>query len=116
VDAATETSFHIPASSSQRPQLGGTLAGLLLSLLLAAHDQTISEPDASIIAQLSGFDAILGDQSNLLTSQSPFRSLPKLSDIYGRKKMVFLAGRLSSSRHRLCAARRAISIFCHPTG
>jgi hypothetical protein len=40
-----------------RPQLVGTMTGLLLAALLAAIDQTIvGTPEPRIIAQLSGFD------------------------------------------------------------
>ena len=94
MDAATETSFHTSGFIRlTRPQLVGTLAGLLLSLLLAALDQTIvGTAMPSIIAQLSGFDRYPWvTTSYLLTSTVAVPIFAKLSDIYGRK-WFFLAG------------------------
>ncbi len=52
------TSGLIPLT---KPQLVGTLTGLLLGMLLAALDQTIvGTAEPRIIAQLSGFDGIPG--------------------------------------------------------
>ncbi len=76
-----------------RRQLAGTLTGLLLTLLLAALDQTIvGTAMPRIIAQLNGFDRYPWvTTSYLLTSTIAVPVFAKLSDIYGRK-WFFLAG------------------------
>src|ERR1051325_9002645 len=76
-----------------RPQLMGTMAGLLLSVLLASLDQTIvGTAEPRIIAQLSGFDRYPWVATNyLLTSTLAIPIFARLSDIYGRK-WFFLAG------------------------
>ena len=78
-----------------RPQLTGTLAGLLLALLLAAIDQTIvGTAEPRIIAQLSGFNRYAWvATSYLLSSTLAVPIFAKLSDIYGRK-WIFLGGTL----------------------
>jgi len=70
-----------------RPQLVGTLTGLLLVLLLAAIDQTIvGTAEPRIIAQLSGFNRYAWvATAYLLTSTLSVPIFAKLSDIYGRK-------------------------------
>lgn len=76
-----------------RPQFIGTLAGLMLCLLLAALDQTIvGTAEPRIISQLSGFDRYPWvATAYLLTSTICVPIFAKLSDIYGRK-WFFLAG------------------------
>ena len=76
-----------------RRQLAGTLTGLLLTLLLAALDQTIvGTAMPRIIAQLNGFDRYPWvTTAYLLTSTIAVPVFAKLSDIYGRK-WFFLAG------------------------
>ena len=76
-----------------RRQLAGTLTGLLLTLLLAALDQTIvGTAMPRIIAQLNGFDRYPWvTTAYLLTSTISVPVFAKLSDIYGRK-WFFLAG------------------------
>jgi len=76
-----------------RRQLAGTLTGLLLTLLLAALDQTIvGTAMPRIIAQLNGFDRYPWvTTAYLLTSTIAVPIFAKLSDIYGRK-WFFLAG------------------------
>jgi EmrB/QacA subfamily drug resistance transporter len=78
-----------------RRQLAGTLTGLLLTLLLAALDQTIvGTAMPRIIAQLNGFDRYPWvTTAYLLTSTIAVPIFAKLSDIYGRK-WFFLAGAL----------------------
>src|SRR6267142_2280161 len=75
------------------PQTIGTLGGLMLSLLLAALDQTIvGTAMPRIIAELSGFDRYPWvTTSYLLTSTIAVPIFAKLSDIYGRK-WFFLTG------------------------
>ncbi len=78
-----------------RRQLAGTLTGLLLTLLLAALDQTIvGTAMPRIIAQLNGFDRYPWvTTAYLLTSTIAVPVFAKLSDMYGRK-WFFLAGTL----------------------
>ena len=87
-----------PASPSgfqnlTRPQLIGTLTGLLLTLLLAALDQTIvGTAMPRIIGQLNGFDRYPWvTTAYLLTSTISLPIFAKLSDMYGRK-WFFLGG------------------------
>src|SRR6188508_3764071 len=70
-----------------RPQLIGTLTGLLLTALLAALDQTIvGTAEPRIIASLSGFDRYPWvSTAYLLCSTISVPIFAKLSDIYGRK-------------------------------
>ncbi len=76
-----------------RPQLIGTLGGLLLALLVSALDQTVvGTAEPRIIANLSGFDRYPWVATAYMLSMTV--SVPifaKLSDIYGRK-WFFLSG------------------------
>lgn len=76
-----------------RPQLFGTMAGLMLAVLLASLDQTIvGTAEPRIIAQLSGFDRYPWvATAYLLTSTLAVPIFAKLSDMYGRK-WFFLGG------------------------
>src|ERR1700683_3850345 len=76
-----------------RPQFIGTIAGLMMCLLLAALDQTIvGTAEPRIIASLSGFDRYPWVATTyLLTSTICVPIFAKLSDMYGRK-WFFLAG------------------------
>jgi EmrB/QacA subfamily drug resistance transporter len=91
VAAADRPGLH----NLSRRQLAGTLTGLVLTLLLAALDQTIvgtSEP--RIIASLNGFDRYPWvTTAYLLTSTIAVPIFAKLSDIYGRK-WFFLSGNI----------------------
>ncbi len=71
----------------------GTMAGLLLSVLLASLDQTIvGTAEPRIIASLSGFDRYPWvATAYLLTSTIAVPIFAKLSDMYGRK-WFFLGG------------------------
>src|ERR1700674_4651611 len=86
---ATKPGLH----NLTRRQLAGTLTGLLLTLLLAALDQTIvGTAMPRIISQLNGFDRYPWvTTAYLLTSTIAVPIFAKLSDIYGRK-WFFLAG------------------------
>src|SRR5215475_4231674 len=70
-----------------RTQTLGTLSGLMLSMLLAALDQTIvGTAEPKIIASLSGFDRYPWvSTAYLLCSTISVPIFAKLSDIYGRK-------------------------------
>src|ERR1700735_1602341 len=83
-----ETTFHTSGFIRlTKPQLVGTLAGLMLALLLAALDQNIvvtAEP--RLIAYLSALDRYPWvATAYLLTSTICVPIFAKLSDIYGRK-------------------------------
>lgn len=76
-----------------RPQLIGTLTGLLLAALLAAIDQTIvGTAEPRIIASLSGFDRYPWvATAYLLSSTLSVPIFASLSDIHGRKPF-FMSG------------------------
>lgn len=82
-------SFH---TLTQR-QIVGTMTGVMLTLLLAALDQTIvGTAMPRIIAQLNGFDRYAWvTTAYLLTSTAAVPIFGKLSDIYGRK-WIYLGG------------------------
>src|ERR1700749_958455 len=92
--AAIQPEFHTSGIIRlTRAQLFGTMAGLMLSVLLASLDQTIvGTAEPRIIAQLSGFDRYPWVSTvYLLTSTLAIPIFARLSDIYGRK-WFFLAG------------------------
>src|SRR6201990_2317587 len=70
-----------------RPQLVGTMTGLVLAMFLAALDQTIvGTAEPRIIASLSGFNRYPWvATAYLLCSTISVPIFAKLSDIYGRK-------------------------------
>jgi len=92
--APADTTYHTSGFVRlTRPQLIGTLGGLLLALLVAALDQTVvGTAEPRIIASLSGFDRYPWVATAYMLSMTV--SVPifaKLSDIYGRK-WFFLTG------------------------
>src|SRR5215467_5889343 len=92
--SAVETKFQTSGLVQlSRPQLYGTMAGLLRSVRLASLDQTIvGTAEPRIIAQLSGFDRYPWvATAYLLTSTVCVPIFAKLSDMYGRK-WFFLGG------------------------
>src|SRR5947209_16699734 len=92
--SVAETAFHTSGLIRlTRPQLVGTMTGLILAVLLASLDQTIvGTAEPRIIAQLSGFDRYPWvATSYLLTSSLAIPIFARLSDIYGRK-WFFLTG------------------------
>ena len=76
-----------------KPQLVGTLAGLMLAMLLAALDQTIvGTAEPRIVAQLQGFDRYPWVATvYLLTSTLTVPIFARFSDIYGRKPFFMLS-------------------------
>src|SRR5579864_2399123 len=70
-----------------KPQLVGTVTGLLLGALLSAIDQTIvGTAEPRIIASLSGFDRYAWvATAYLLTSTLSVPIFASLSDMHGRK-------------------------------
>jgi EmrB/QacA subfamily drug resistance transporter len=92
--SAVEPKFHTSGLIRlTRPQMLATMTGLLLSVLLAALDQTIvGTAEPRIISQLSGFDRYPWVSTMyLLTSTLAVPIFAKLSDMYGRK-WFFLGG------------------------
>jgi EmrB/QacA subfamily drug resistance transporter len=92
--SAVEPKFHTSGLVRlTRPQMFATMMGLMLSVLLAALDQTIvGTAEPRIIAQLSGFDRYPWVSTTyLLTSTLAVPIFAKLSDMYGRK-WFFLGG------------------------
>jgi EmrB/QacA subfamily drug resistance transporter len=89
-----------------RPQLIGTLTGLLLAALLAAIDQTIvGTAEPRIIASLQGFDRYPWVATiYLLSSTVSVPIFASLSDRYGRKGLFMLGATLFVVASALCGA------------
>ncbi len=89
-----------------RPQLIGTMAGLILTLLLSALDQTIvGTAMPRIIAQLNGFERYAWVTTvYLLTSTIMVPIIGKLSDMYGRKYFLLGGAILFVAASALCGA------------
>ena len=102
-ETAFRTSGIVPLT---RPQLVGTMGGLMLGMLLAALDQTIvgtAEPQT--IAHLSGFDRYPWvSTAYLLTSTISVPIFAKLSDLYGRKWFFLFGAILFVIASGLCGA------------
>src|SRR5882762_8192097 len=94
-----------------RPQMVGTLIGLMLSMLLAALDQTIvGTAEPRIIASLSGFDRYPWvSTAYLLCSTISVPIFAKLSDIYGRKSFFLLGSAGFVVTSALCGAAGKIN-------
>src|SRR5258708_26246172 len=89
-----------------RPQLIGTLIGLMLAALLAAIDQTIvGTAEPRIIASLSGFDRYPWVATTyLLSSTVSVPIFASLSDRFGRKPFFLLGAILFVLASALCGA------------
>ncbi len=89
-----------------RPQLVGTMAGLILTLLLSALDQTIvGTAMPRIIAQLDGFERYAWVTTvYLLTSTIMVPIIGKLSDMYGRKYFLLGGAIIFVAASALCGA------------
>ena len=112
--AATETEFRTSGLVRlTRPQLVGTLTGLLLAALLAAIDQTIvGTAEPRIIAQLSGFDRYPWiATAYLLTSTVSVPIFASLSDIHGRKPFFLLGATLFTLTSALCGAAGTLTFL-----
>src|SRR5499427_5275733 len=95
-----------------KPQLVGTLTGLLLAALLAAIDQTIvGTAEPRIIASLQGFDRYPWEATiYLLTSTVSVPIFASLSDRYGRKPFFMLGASLFVIASALCGASGEFSL------
>jgi EmrB/QacA subfamily drug resistance transporter len=102
-DLKYHTSGIVPLT---RPQLVGTMTGLLLAALLAAIDQTIvGTAEPRIIAELSGFDRYPWiATAYLLTSTVSVPIFASLSDLHGRKPFFLLGAVLFVATSALCGA------------
>ena len=112
--AATETEFRTSGLVRlTRPQLVGTMTGLLLAALLAAIDQTIvGTAEPRIIAQLSGFDRYPWiATAYLLTSTVSVPIFASLSDIHGRKPFFLLGATLFTATSALCGAAGTLTFL-----
>src|SRR6476469_5344795 len=96
-----------------RPQLVGTLIGLMLAALLAAIDQTIvGTAEPRIIASLSGFDRYPWVATTyLLTSTVSVPIFASLSDRFGRKPFFMLGALLFVVASALCGAAGEFSFL-----
>ena len=96
-----------------KPQLVGTLIGLMLAALLAAIDQTIvGTAEPRIIASLSGFDRYPWVATTyLLTSTLSVPIFASLSDIYGRKPFFLLGATLFVVTSALCGAAGTLTFM-----
>src|SRR6266576_5740505 len=96
-----------------RPQLIGTLIGLMLAALLAAIDQTIvGTAEPRIIASLSGFDRYPWiATAYLLTSTVSVPIFANLSDIHGRKPFFLLGATLFTATSALCGAAGTLTFL-----
>jgi EmrB/QacA subfamily drug resistance transporter len=110
VDVQYHTSGIVPLT---RPQLVGTMTGLLLAALLAAIDQTIvGTAEPRIIAQLSGFDRYPWiATAYLLTSTVSVPIFASLSDIHGRKPFFLLGATLFVATSALCGAAGTLAFL-----
>jgi MFS family permease len=96
-----------------RPQLVGTMTGLVLAMLLAALDQTIvGTAEPRIIASLSGFNRYPWvATAYMLSSTITVPIIAKLSDLFGRK-WAFLWGSIAFvAASVLCGAAGNIKIL-----
>src|SRR5437016_8699523 len=96
-----------------KPQLVGTLTGLLLAALLAAIDQTIvGTAEPRIIASLQGFDRYPWVATiYMLTSTVSVPIFASLSDRYGRKPFFMLGATLFVVSSALCGAAGEFSFL-----
>jgi len=110
IDTAYHTSGIVRLT---KPQLVGTLTGLLLAALLAAIDQTIvGTAEPRIIAQLSGFDRYPWiATAYLLTSTVSVPIFASLSDIHGRKPFFLLGAMLFVVTSALCGAAGKLTVL-----
>jgi len=105
--ATAEPKFHTSGLVRlTRPQLVGTLTGLVLAMLLAALDQTIvGTAEPRIIASLSGFDRYPWvATAYMLASTIAVPIFAKLSDLYGRKWFILGGAAVFVVTSGLCGA------------
>ena len=104
---AAEPVFHTSGVVRlTRPQLVGTMIGLVLAMLLAALDQTIvGTAEPRIIASLSGFNRYPWvATAYMLTSTIIVPIIAKLSDLFGRKWFFLWGATVFVATSALCGA------------
>jgi EmrB/QacA subfamily drug resistance transporter len=96
-----------------RPQLVGTMTGLILAMLLAALDQTIvGTAEPRIIASLSGFNRYAWvATAYMLASTVTVPIVAKLSDLYGRKWFFLGGAALFVLTSALCGASGTLNFL-----
>jgi EmrB/QacA subfamily drug resistance transporter len=96
-----------------RPQLVGTMTGLVLAMFLAALDQTIvGTAEPRIIASLSGFNRYPWvATAYLLTSTVVLPIIAKLSDLWGRKWLFLWGSAVFVATSALCGASGNINFI-----
>jgi EmrB/QacA subfamily drug resistance transporter len=96
-----------------KPQLIGTMTGLMLAALLAAIDQTIvGTAEPRIIASLQGFDRYPWVATiYLLSSTVSVPIFASLSDRYGRKPFFMLGATLFVVSSALCGAAGNLALL-----
>src|SRR5499433_1473089 len=96
-----------------KPQLVGTMTGLILAMLLAALDQTIvGTAEPRIIASLSGFNRYPWvATAYLLTSTITVPIFASLSDIHGRKPFFLIGAALFVITSALCGLAGEINFL-----
>jgi EmrB/QacA subfamily drug resistance transporter len=94
-----------------KPQLVGTMLGLMLTMLLAALDQTIvGTAEPRIIASLSGFNRYPWVATMyMLSSTMAIPVAARLSDLYGRKSYFLGGAALFVGASALCGAAGNLS-------
>ena len=105
--AAAQPPFHTSGVVRlTRPQLVGTMTGLVLAMLLAALDQTIvGTAEPRIIASLSGFNRYPWvATAYMLTSTIIVPIIAKLSDLFGRKWFFLWGAAVFVGTSALCGA------------
>ncbi len=105
--AAAEPQFHTSGIVRlTRPQLVGTMTGLVLAMFLAALDQTIvGTAEPRIIASLSGFNRYPWvATAYMLTSTMIVPIIAKLSDLWGRKWFFLWGSAVFVATSALCGA------------
>ena len=104
---AAEPQFHTSGIVRlTRPQLVGTMTGLVLAMFLAALDQTIvGTAEPRIIASLSGFNRYPWvATAYMLTSTMVVPIIAKLSDLWGRKWFFLWGSAVFVATSALCGA------------
>jgi len=104
---AEEPQFHTSGIVRlTRPQLVGTMTGLVLAMFLAALDQTIvGTAEPRIIASLSGFNRYPWvATAYMLTSTLVVPIIAKLSDLWGRKWFFLWGSAVFVATSALCGA------------
>ncbi|HVY15744.1 MAG TPA: MDR family MFS transporter [Rhodopila sp.] len=104
-----QTQDEVPQFSHQ--QILQVLSGILLCIFLAAIDQTVVIPAVpAIAADLNGFSHLAWIVSAyLLTSTAATPVYGKLSDIYGRRKLLLVALAVFAVTSGLCAMAHSLT-------